>query len=185
MGRTVFVLHSALAPNAVADALRRSIDEQHWTLFSLSGYKGNLPLLGEVSENTFKVQKRKYYRNDFAGQFYARFAAEPEGTRIEGYFDCPRWGKILHAGLALFHRVGGHADLCGHTEGRGDGRPSYERRQVGRTDGVSRAGAVRNCAAEVWSSTREERRAVHAGTYPNHASRSHRRTRIATRLGPD
>ena len=95
MARAVFVLHSALAPNAVADALRRSIDEQHWTLFSLSGYKGNLPLLGEVSENTFKVQKRKYYRNDFAGQFYARFAAEPGGTRIEGYFDYPRWARYF------------------------------------------------------------------------------------------
>jgi hypothetical protein len=95
MGRTVFVLHSALAPNAVADALRRSIDEQRWTPFSLSGYKGNLPLLGEVSENTFKVQKRKYYRNDFAGQIYARFAAEPGGTRIEGYFDYPRWARYF------------------------------------------------------------------------------------------
>jgi hypothetical protein len=95
MGRTVFVLHSALAPNAVAEALRRSIDEQRWTPFSLSGYKGNLPLLGEVRESTFKVQKRKYYRNDFAGQFYARFAAEPGGTRIEGYFDYPRWARYF------------------------------------------------------------------------------------------
>jgi hypothetical protein len=56
MGRTVFVLHSALSPNAVAEALQRSIDQPHWTPFSLSGYKGNLPLLGEVGENTFKVQ---------------------------------------------------------------------------------------------------------------------------------
>jgi hypothetical protein len=102
MGRTVFVLHSALAPNAVADALRRSIDEQRWTPFSLSGYKGNLPLLGEVSENTFKVQKRKYYRNDFAGQFYARFAAEPGGTRIEGYFDYPRWARYFMRGWLAF-----------------------------------------------------------------------------------
>jgi hypothetical protein len=93
MGRTVVVLHSALTPNAVADALRRSIDEQRWTPFSLSGYKGDLPLLGEVGENTFKVQKRKYYRNDFAGQFYARFEREPGGTRIEGYFDSPVWAR--------------------------------------------------------------------------------------------
>jgi hypothetical protein len=95
MGRTVFVLHSALAPNAVADTLRRSIDEQRWTPFSLSGYKGNLPLLGEVTENTFKVQKRKYYRNDFAGQLYARFEGEPGGTRIEGYFDYPPWARYF------------------------------------------------------------------------------------------
>jgi|HubBroStandDraft_2_1064218.scaffolds.fasta_scaffold79382_2 hypothetical protein len=95
MGRKVFVLHSALAPNAVADALRRSIDEPRWTLFSLSGYKGKLPLLGEVRETTFEVQKRKYYRNDFAGRFYGRFAPELGGTRIEGYFDYPRWARYF------------------------------------------------------------------------------------------
>jgi len=98
MGRTVFVLHSALTPNAVADALRRSIDEQRWTPFSLSGNKGNLPLLGEVGENTFKILKRKYYRNDFAGQLYAQFAPEPGGTRIEGFFDYPR-------GVRYFMRI--------------------------------------------------------------------------------
>jgi hypothetical protein len=93
MYRTVFVLHSALTANAVADALRHSIDPRRWTPFSLSGCKGNLPLLGEVGENTFEVQKRKYYRNDFAGQFYARFEPEPGGTRIEGYFDSPGWAR--------------------------------------------------------------------------------------------
>jgi hypothetical protein len=95
MARTVFALHSTLAPTAVADALRRSIDEEHWTLFSLSGYQGSRPLLGEVGENTFRLQKRKYYRNDFAGQFYGRFAPEPGGTRIEGYFDAPRWARYF------------------------------------------------------------------------------------------
>jgi len=107
MGRTIFVFHSALAPNAVADALRRSIDEQRWTPFSLSGYKGNLPFLGDVGEDSFKVQKRKYYRNDFAGQFFARFAAEPGGTRIEGYFDYPRWARyFMRIWLALAVLVG-------------------------------------------------------------------------------
>jgi hypothetical protein len=95
MGRTVFVLHSALTPDAVADALRRSIDEQRWTPFSLSGYKGNLPLLGEVGENTFKILKRTYYRNDFAGHLYAQFAPEPGGTRIDGYFDYPPWARYF------------------------------------------------------------------------------------------
>ena len=95
MARTVFLLRSAFAPNAVAEALRRSIDEEHWTLFSLSGYRGNRPLLGEVGETSFRVQKRRYTRNDFAGHFYARFAAEAGGTRIEGYFDAPRWARYF------------------------------------------------------------------------------------------
>jgi len=95
MGRTVYVLHSALAPEAVADVLRRSIDEEHWTLFSWSGYRGDRPLLGEVGENSFRVQKRRNSRNDFAGHFYARFSPEPGGTRIEGYFDAPRWARYF------------------------------------------------------------------------------------------
>jgi hypothetical protein len=95
MRRAVIVLHSALTPNAVVEALRSSVDEEHRTLFSRSGYRGGRPLLGEVSENTFRLQKRKYYRNDFARQFYARFAPEMGGTRIEGYFDTPRWAKYF------------------------------------------------------------------------------------------
>jgi len=35
MGRTLFVLHSALTPNAVADALRSSIDEERWLAFAV------------------------------------------------------------------------------------------------------------------------------------------------------
>jgi hypothetical protein len=95
MGRTVFVLHSALTPNGVAEALGRSIDHEHWTPFSLSGDRGTRPLLGEVGENTFRVQKRRYTRNDFAGHFYARLAPEPGGTKIQGYFDAPRWSSYF------------------------------------------------------------------------------------------
>jgi hypothetical protein len=107
MSRPVFVLHSALVPNAVADALRRSIDEKHWTLFSLSGYRGNRPLLGDVGEDTFTLQKRRYRRNDFAGRLYARFEPEPGGTRIEAYFDAPRWARyFMRAWLAFAVFVG-------------------------------------------------------------------------------
>jgi hypothetical protein len=105
MSRTIYVFHSGFAPNSVADALRRSIDEEQWTLFSLSGYQGNRPFLGEVGENTFRLQKRRYSRNDFAGHFYARFEPEPGGTKIEGHFDAPRWARYFMrtwlAGAAL------------------------------------------------------------------------------------
>ena len=95
MGRTVFVLHSALTPDAVVSVLRSSIDEEHWTPFSFSGYRGTRSLLGEVSDHTFRLQKCTYHRNDFAGQFYARFEPEPGGTRIEGYFDAPRRARYF------------------------------------------------------------------------------------------
>ena len=91
----VYVLQSTLAPSAVADALRHSIDEKQWTLFSLSGYRGNRPLLGKVGENTFTVQKRRYGRNDFAGHLFGRFEPEANGTRIEAYFDAPPWARYF------------------------------------------------------------------------------------------
>ena len=87
------LLHSALAPSTVMDTLRRSIDPEQRTLFSLSGYKGERPVLGEVGEGTFRLQKRRYSRNDFAGHFFARVEPEPGGSRIQGYFDAPRWSR--------------------------------------------------------------------------------------------
>lgn len=95
MGRTVYVFHSAISPQSVAEVLSHSIDEEHWTLFSLSGYKGGRLILGQVGENTFRLRKRRYSRNDFAGNFYGRVEPEQGGTRIEGYFDTPRWAKYL------------------------------------------------------------------------------------------
>jgi hypothetical protein len=38
--KTMVVLHSAFSLDAAADALRHSIDEEHRTLFSLSGWIG-------------------------------------------------------------------------------------------------------------------------------------------------
>jgi hypothetical protein len=93
--KTTVSLHSALAPPTVMETLRRSIDSERRTLFSLSGYKGDRPVLGEVRENTFKLQKRRYSRNDFAGQFYGTIEAEAGGSRIQGYFDAPRWARYF------------------------------------------------------------------------------------------
>jgi hypothetical protein len=96
-----------LAPDAFADALRRSIDPEHLTLFSLSGYRGDRPILGEVGKDTFRLQKRRYSRNDFAGHFYGTFASELRGTRIEGYFAPPRWARYFMRVWLAF------AVLCG------------------------------------------------------------------------
>jgi hypothetical protein len=95
VARPLFILHSALAPDAVGDVLRREIDKEQWTLFSLSGFRGDRPILGEVNGNSFRLRKRRYSRNDFAGQFYARFEAELGGTKIEGFFDYSRWAKYF------------------------------------------------------------------------------------------
>jgi hypothetical protein len=95
MARLTVSLHSALDPPTVMEVLHRSIDPERRTLFSLSGYKGDRPLLGEVRENTFRLQKRRYSRNDYAGQFYGTIEGETGGSRIQGYFDAPRWAKYF------------------------------------------------------------------------------------------
>jgi len=95
MAKLMVSLHSALDPPTVIEALRRSIDPEKRTLFSLSGYKGDRPVLGEVQGNEFKLQKRRYSRNDFAGQFYGTIEAETGGSRIQGYFDAPRWARYF------------------------------------------------------------------------------------------
>lgn len=93
--RPTVVLHSAFPPDALVVALRCSVDEERRTLFSFSGYKGSRPFLGKVGENTFRLQKRRHWRNDFAPRFYGQIQPEPGGTKIEGYFDVARWAKLF------------------------------------------------------------------------------------------
>jgi hypothetical protein len=107
MARPTVSLHSGLDPTTVMEALRRSIDPEERTIFSLSGYKGDRPVLGEVRENTFRFQKRRYSRNDFAGQFYGTIEAEGGGSRIKGHFDTPRSVKYFMRFWLAF------AVLCG------------------------------------------------------------------------
>jgi hypothetical protein len=91
MKPTVF-MHSVLAPDALAGTLRRSIDPEHFTLFSLSGYKGDRPILGEVDGKSFRLQKRRYSRNDFAGHFYGTFEEVPTLQLV-----------VIHAALSTRH----------------------------------------------------------------------------------
>ncbi len=100
MARKMIVLRSALSLEMVAETLRREMDEERWTLFSLSGLKGNRSVVGKVDGEQVRLRKRVHLHNDFAGQFFGRMTAEAGGTRIEGYFDFPRriryfmWGWL-------------------------------------------------------------------------------------------
>lgn len=109
MSRRVVVFHSALTPEALQEALRRLVDPAHRTLFSLSGYKGHKPVLGDVYENSFWLGKRPSLlaRNDFAPRFYAQLTPESGGTRIEGYFEMARWVKWFMRGWIAFAAVVG------------------------------------------------------------------------------
>lgn len=89
------VMHSTLSPDALGEAIRTGIDPEHRTLFSLSGYAGDKPILGEVSANTFRLQRRRISRNDFAGHFYGTIGPEQGGARVEGCFAAPRWARYF------------------------------------------------------------------------------------------
>lgn len=54
--------------------------------FSFSGYAGSREILGKIHEMSFRLQKRRYYRNSFAPFFYGRFKPANDGTVIEGEF---------------------------------------------------------------------------------------------------
>lgn len=88
-------MHSTLTPGAFTEALREAVDQERWKLFSPSGYEGIRPVLGDVQTNTFRLQKRRTTRNDFAGHFYGQVEPEVGGTRIEGYFAAPRWARYF------------------------------------------------------------------------------------------
>jgi hypothetical protein len=107
MIRKTLVFHSALTPAVLRDTLSRTIDQEQWTLFSLSGFRGKRPLLGEVGEDTFRLRKRLNYRNDFARWFYARFIPEQGGTRIEACFETHRFTRyFMRVWLAIAVLIG-------------------------------------------------------------------------------
>jgi hypothetical protein len=91
MARKLIVLHSAMGLDAVKDVLRREVDEERWTLFSLSGFTGARPVVGKMEGDRLRLRKRRDWHDAYAVQFYGRMEAEPGGTRIVGYFDFPRW----------------------------------------------------------------------------------------------
>jgi hypothetical protein len=86
MKRLTTIFHSPLSLDSTLEALRKSVDEERWTPFSWSGYRGESPLLGRIRPDSIRIRKRIFYNNGFARQFYGRLAREPSGTRIEGYF---------------------------------------------------------------------------------------------------
>ena len=77
--------------------------------FSWSGHAGSRPILGKFSESGFRLQKRRYYRNEFAPFFYGRFVSADRGTLIEGEFRMHPFARafmiLWFSFLALFFAV--------------------------------------------------------------------------------
>ena len=65
-----------------------------WTI---SGYAGSQEILGKIWGNSFRLQKRRNYRNSFAPYLYEQFMAGDGATRVEGEFRLHPFTKLFMA----------------------------------------------------------------------------------------
>jgi len=93
--KRMIVLQSSLSADQCLERLRINTDEQRRTLFSLSGYQGKNPVLSRIEGDSIRLQKRRYYRNDFAPNFFGTIRVWGSSSRIAGYFGPPRWALIF------------------------------------------------------------------------------------------
>jgi len=91
MPNNAVVLHSALTPGVIENALLRSIDVEVVPRSALPWFirlfwkGGSRRFRGVVDGNTFRLKRGN--ARDWSPNFYGRWEAENSGTRIEGYFD--------------------------------------------------------------------------------------------------
>jgi hypothetical protein len=82
---TKIALQTRLAPYECKARLASAVDTQRFA-FTRSGCAGSKPIIGRFREETFRLQKRRSYRNSFAPLFYGRYTPCGGGTLIEGQF---------------------------------------------------------------------------------------------------
>ena len=122
MPSDIVVLHSALAPETLADSLAGAIDKEFtpraampWFVRML--WKGtSREVCGVVDGKTFRLKKRD--SSLCAPNFYGKWQSEPGGTRIEGHFDLApsavwslRITLVVTVGLAIIGIVLNTLDL--------------------------------------------------------------------------
>jgi len=77
------VLQTNLAADECLRRINAAIDRERLTLFSFSGFAGSKPILGRICGNTFRLQKRRLYRNSFAPFLYGQVRSSVSGSLIE------------------------------------------------------------------------------------------------------
>jgi hypothetical protein len=87
-------IETGFDPEACIRRLDDSIDPWHRTPLSFSGFGGSKPVIGWINGYEFRLRKRRYYRNDFAPEFYGNLKTNGRGTVIEGYFDMALVTKV-------------------------------------------------------------------------------------------
>ena len=83
--RSQITLHTRLSLAECQSRLAAAVDIQKLA-FTRSGYAGSKDILAKINGATFRLQKRRNYRNGFAPFLYGRLVATENGTRIEGKF---------------------------------------------------------------------------------------------------
>ena len=78
-------LHTRFSIPECRSRLESAVDAERFG-FSWSGYAGSREILGKIREMSFRLQKRRSYRNSFAPFFYGQFTPADGGTIIEGEF---------------------------------------------------------------------------------------------------
>ena len=92
--RLDIVLHSDFPPETCKARLAHEIDVDQRTLFSLSGYKGNGPILGRIHGNEFRLHKRHRGHNAWGPVLFGRIMNDGHGARVEAYWGTWKWPRI-------------------------------------------------------------------------------------------
>jgi hypothetical protein len=110
------VLHSALPLVEFEARLHSVVDrERGWNQGIFGLFFGDNPVTGKFTDDRFRLNRRRYFfHNSFARMFYARYAAEAGGVRIEGHFDVypsMKWFMRVWLGFAIFFSVVAYSSL--------------------------------------------------------------------------
>ena len=98
-------LHTHLSTAECQARLAAGVDIQKLA-FTRSGYAGSREILAKISGATFRLQKRRTYRNSFAPFFYGKLIAAGSGTRIEGEFKMHPAARVFMASQCACVRSG-------------------------------------------------------------------------------
>ena len=118
-------LHTRLPIEECKARLTSGVDAERLG-FSWSGYAGSKPILGKFRDNSFRLQKRRYYHNSFAPHFYGRLVPFGRETLIEGDFRIHRGVKVFMIAWFSFLILFTVATLASYISNRGGAKETFD-----------------------------------------------------------
>jgi hypothetical protein len=80
------LIRSRCCPGELMHRIEEGVDRERFSLWSLSGYAGGNALLGKFSDDRFRLQVRRSYKNSFAPFFYGQVLPHDDGAEVSGSF---------------------------------------------------------------------------------------------------